>query len=338
MISFLNDYSTGCAKEVLDALTKTNDLYSVGYGEDEYTKNAIDTIRNLVNDNDAFVQFLVGGTQTNLSFLSRMLPYEAVIACDTGHIAVHETGAIEATGHKVITVPNHNSKIIPSEVERVMNEHYSFHMVIPKVLYISQSTEYGLVYSLEELKALREVCDKYNLYLYIDGARLSQALALGNISLEDIYNLSDAFYIGGTKNGLLFGEALVIRNKNLTANFKWTIKQRGALLAKGRLLGLQFDAFFKNDLYISLATQANFMADELRKIFKHHNIEIYNENKTNLIFVFLDDKLVKYLEQYVLFDEDIIVDGKKTYRFVTSYATNMKDITMFADIINEFCK
>lgn len=338
MINLLNDYNGACATEILEELIKSNDLKTSGYSTDEYCLKAISKIRELVNDNEAVVHFLVGGTQTNLVLLSTLKPYEAVVSCDTGHIACHETGAIENTGHKVIITKNKNSKIDICELERVIEEHDSFHMVKPKLVYLSNSTEYGSVYSKKELEEIRNFCDKHDMYLYLDGARLAHALASkeNDLSLADIYKLCDAFYIGGTKNGLLFGEALIVRNKNIATDLKYNIKQKGALLAKGRLLGIMFNRLFEDDLYLKLASHANICANKLKEIFKEHNIEIYNENNTNLLFVYLDDNLKEYLEKFIIFDFDIKINNRKVYRFVTSYNTNYDEILEINNILNNY--
>ncbi len=338
MINLLNDYNGACATEILEELIKTNSLKTSGYSTDEYCLEAITKIREMVCDSEATVHFLVGGTQTNLVLLSTLKPYEAVVSCDTGHIACHETGAIENTGHKVIVTKNNNSKIDIVELERVIEEHDSFHMVKPKLVYISNSTEYGSVYTKHELEVIRDFCDKNNMYLFLDGARLCHALAseTNDLSLADIYRLTDAFYIGGTKNGLLFGEALIIRNKNIAIDLKYNIKQKGALLAKGRLLGIMFNRLFKDELYLNLASHANMCAIKLKNIFKKYNIEIYNENDTNLLFVYLDDDLKKYLEKYVVFDFDIKDRNRKVYRFVTSYNTDYNEILEIDNILSKY--
>jgi len=241
MYLFDNDYSEGAHPNILKAMVNINQVQSMGYGEDEYTTRAKDVIKGLVKSDDVEVYFISGGTLTNIVGLSSMLkPYEAIIACDEAHIYTHETGAIEATGHKVISVPNNDGKLSVESVEKVIQAHTDHHMVLPKVLFVSQATELGTIYSKAELTALKELALKHDMYLYLDGARLAVAMQSpqNDVSYEDLVRLCDMFYIGGTKNGALMGEALVICNEDLEINFKYNIKQRGALFAKGRYLGI----------------------------------------------------------------------------------------------------
>lgn len=340
MLSFKNDYSEGCAKEILEALLKTNELKTVGYGEDEFTKEAEKRIQELVKSSSATVHFLVGGTQTNLTVISALRPYEGVISCDSGHINVHETGAIEAKGHKVIAVPGEFGKLTPAAIEKAMQAHDGFHMVLPKMAYISNSTEYGTVYTKKELEALRAVCDKYNLYLFMDGARLGSALMATNndLTLADIYKLCDVFYIGGTKNGTLFGEAIVIRNEALKPYFKYLIKQNGALLAKGRLLGVQFNELFKNDLFFKLAKNANHCADLIRGKLKELGIEEYMPSTTNQIFIALPFAVVEKLHEEFIFEDFIAVDDKMVIRLVTSFATKEAEVLELFPILEKHLK
>lgn len=329
MLSFLNDYSEGCAKEVLEALVQTNALQTVGYGFDEYTLKAKEIIRKQLGDNDAVVEFLVGGTQTNLVGLATLRCFEAIIACDSGHINVHEAGAIEGIGHKIITIPHQDGKLNAQLVDKLVgNIRQDIHMAQPKMVYISNTTEYGTFYTKAELMALRQVCDKYDLYLFLDGARLGSALtAEGNdLTLKDIYELTDIFYIGGTKNGLLFGEALIIRNDNLKVGIKTLIKQKGALLAKGRLLGLQFYTIFKDDLYYKYAKQANEMADLIRNKLNSLGAKLYGSSNTNQIFVYLTPAQTSLLQEKVrceIFDKH---DDVQIIRFVTSFMTTLEDV------------
>lgn len=269
MICFRNDYSEGAHPKVLAALTETNYLATPGYGEDEFCAKAAETVRRRFACEDAHVHFLVGGTQTNFTAISAFLrPWEAVVATDTAHIACHETGAVEARGHKVITVPNKDGKLTPEALKAACAEHAAGsvgHMVLPRMVYISNATELGTIYTEAELTALRAACDELGLYLYLDGARLGAALtALGNdLSPEDLPRLCDAFYIGGTKNGLLFGECLVIVNDDLKPCFRYALKQGGGMLAKGRLLGVQFQAMLEDDLWLTMARHANELAQKL---------------------------------------------------------------------------
>ena len=267
MYSFRNDYSEGAHPQVLQALTDTNLVQTCGYGVDPICEEARDLIRTVCAAPEADVHFLVGGTQTNLTVITALLAsYEAVIAAHTGHVNCHETGAIEATGHKVCDVFAPDGKLTPELVESVLAQHNGTeHMVLPRMVYISDTTEMGTVYTKAELTALRRCCDQHDLLLYLDGARLGSALTApsNDLTLADVAALTDAFYIGGTKNGILFGEALVLSKPH--PHFRWHMKQRGAVLAKGRLLGLQFQALLEDGLYFDLARQAVRLALDLRR-------------------------------------------------------------------------
>ena len=266
MIYFKSDYTLGACPEVFRAMADINMVHTPGYGEDKFCDEAAGIIKKEIGRSDAAVHLLVGGTQVNLTAISAFLrPHEAAIAAYTGHINVHETGAIEATGHKVIAVPSADGLVSPAEIEKVIRSHTDEHMVKPRLVYISQSTELGTVYTKKQLAELREICDRYNLYLYMDGARLGCGLTAKScdLTLEDIAQLTDAFYIGGTKNGAMFGEALVILNDALKSDFRYHIKQKGGMLAKGRFLGVQFAALFKDNLYFRLAENANRTAQKL---------------------------------------------------------------------------
>ena len=266
MYSFRNDYSEGAHPRVLQALSRTNTAQTCGYGQDLFCLDAAARIRALCHAPKADVHFLVGGTQSNLVTIDALLrPCEAVIAAHTGHVNVHETGAIEATGHKVCAVPSPDGKVTCEMVESVVRAHSSEHMVIPRLVYISDTTETGTVYTQAELAALRRCCDANDLLLYLDGARLGSALTIpsADVTLPDLAALTDAFTIGGTKNGALFGEALILTTP--CPRFRWHMKQRGAVLAKGRLLGVQFQALLEEGLYFDLARHANEMAQQLRQ-------------------------------------------------------------------------
>ena len=276
MYNFASDYLEGAHPQVMEALNKTNFIQTVGYGEDQYCQKAKDKIKAILENENVDIHFLVGGTQTNMIMISSALKdYQAVIAVDSGHINVHETGAVEFTGHKILTKPHQDGKMIPEMIDEIMREHPDEHMVQPKMVYISQTTEYGTYYTLEELKAIYECCQKNNLYLFIDGARLGSALVLKDApTLQEMALYSDVFYIGGTKMGALFGECLVIINDELKTDFRYHIKQKGAMLAKGRLLGVQFNALFENDLYLEIGKHENECADILRKKrFKRGSID-----------------------------------------------------------------
>ena len=276
MYNFASDYLEGAHPQVMEALNKTNFIQTVGYGEDQYCQKAKDKIKAILENENVDIHFLVGGTQTNMIMISSALKdYQAVIAVDSGHINVHETGAVEFTGHKILTKPHQDGKMIPEMIDEIMREHPDEHMVQPKMVYISQTTEYGTYYTLEELKGIYECCQQNNLYLFIDGARLGSALVLKDApTLQEMALYSDVFYIGGTKMGALFGECLVIINDELKTDFRYHIKQKGAMLAKGRLLGVQFNALFENDLYLEIGKHENECADILRKKrFKRGSID-----------------------------------------------------------------
>lgn len=324
MYSFRNDYSEGAHPLVMQALAETNLEQTVGYGRDPRCETARDTIRSLCNAPDADVHFLVGGTQTNMLVIEAMLQsYEAVISAHTGHVNVHETGAIEATGHKVCTAYAPDGKLTPELVESVVNAHSSEHMVLPRLVYISNTTEVGTIYRKAELEALRRCCDQHGLFLFLDGARLGSALTSpeNDLTLADLAALTDAFYIGGTKNGAFFGEALVMTTKN--EHFRWHIKQRGAMLAKGRLLGIQFQALLENGLYFEIARHANEMAYRLRDGIAALGYPFPVPSPSNQQFPVLPNTVVQQLQDMGYeFEIDHAEDEAHTcVRFVTSWAT-----------------
>ncbi len=337
MYSFKNDYSEGAHPRILEALIKCNMEQSEGYGEDIFTARAIRLIKKIIRREDADVHLLVGGTQTNLTALSAFLrPHEAVIAANTGHVLVHETGAIEATGHKVISVDVEDGKLTRKNIEAVIEEHTDEHMVKPKLVYISKSTEIGTIYKREEVEELSEVCKKYDLYLYVDGARLGSALCSNenNMKIYELAQLVDAFYIGGTKGGALIGEALVICRDTLKKDFRYHIKQKGALLAKGRILGIQFEELFKDNLYFDLATHANNMAQILKKGIVDAGYSFMINSSSNQVFPILPNKLINSLEKKYLFLIWEKIDKENSaIRLVTSWATNEEKVLEFiADV------
>lgn len=343
MIRFDSDYMAGAHPEVLDALVRTNLELTAGYGNDPYTLEAKKLIRKAIGCNDAEVMFLVGGTQTNATAIDGILArHEGVLAAESGHIAVHESGAIEASGHKVLTLPHHDGKVKAEDVRRFITEFYADetyqHMVAPGMLYISQPTEYGTIYSLSELTELSEVCHSHEIPLYIDGARLGYALGSSeaDFTLEDIARLADVFYIGGTKMGTLFGEALVVTNRKLLKNLFPLVKQHGALLAKGRLLGLQFGAMFRNGLYEQLGSHATKLALRLREIFRAAGYEIVIESPTNQQFVRLPNEVIDKLRESASFDYwGPRGENQSVVRFATSWATTENDIDKLERLVKE---
>lgn len=336
MYSFRNDYSEGAHPKILEALARTNLTQTVGYGLDPFCETAAGTIRRLCAAPEADVHFLVGGTQVNLITIAALLrPYEAAIAAQTGHINVHETGAIEATGHKVCSVPSPDGKLTPALVEAVVKSHSTEHMVLPRLVYISDTTEIGTIYTKAELTALRRCCDEHGLFLYLDGARLGSALtAEGNdLTLPDLAALTDAFTIGGTKNGALFGEALVLSRP--LEHFRWHMKQRGAVLAKGRLLGVQFQALLTDGLYFDLARHANALALRLRDGMTALSVPFPVPSPSNQQFPVLPNEVIAALEaKGYEFETDHPVDQTHTcVRFVTSWATPETAVdTLLADL------
>lgn len=333
MIRFNCDYSEGAHEKVLEKLIATNMEQTEGYGTDVYSMKAKEYIRNLCGREDAEVHFLVGGTQTNLTVIAAALrPHQGVVAAQTAHINVHETGAIEACGHKVLALPSEDGKLTAGQIEacylsHIENESFE-HMVQPKLVYISQSTELGTAYGREELEEIARICRKYGLLLYLDGARLGYALAADStLSIEDIARLCDVFYIGGTKVGALFGEAVVISNPQLKEDFRYLIKQKGGMLAKGRLLGLQFLALFEDNLYLEISEYADRLADVLREAFRAAGVPFLVENTTNQLFVILpDDVLEAWKETYSFSYERRIDETHSAVRFCTSWATREADV------------
>ena len=336
MIHFNSDYTAGAHREVMDALVRTNMEHTVGYGNDVYSAEARDMIREAVGAPDAEVMFLVGGTQTNATAIDGILRrHEGVLAAASGHIAVHESGAIEASGHKVLTLPERDGKVCSEDVEKFIKEFYADetyqHMVAPGMLYISQPTEFGTIYSLEELKALSEVCHRHNIPLYIDGARMAYGLMAegADFTLRDIARLADVFYIGGTKCGTLFGEALVVTNRELLKNLFPLVKQHGALLAKGRLLGVQFGALFRDGLYERIGKEAVRLALRIREAFRKAGYNVVIESPTNQQFFQLPNDVIDRLRESISFDYwGPRGERESVVRFVTSWSTTEQDVEM----------
>ena len=342
MYNFQSDYLEGCAPEILEEIIKNNYKQVTGYGLDEYSNEAKTLIKKALKREDVDIHLLPGGTPCNILAISSALrPHEAVVAAKTGHIAVHETGAIEATGHKIIEIEHRDGKVDPKALIEVLEKHNDEHMVKPKMLFISNPTELGTIYNLEEIRLLKEICKRYNLYFYMDGARLANALALKDnyLKLEDIPNYLDCFYIGGTKNGALLGEALVIVNDGLKQDFRHQIKQKGQMLAKGRIIGLSFKTLFENNLYLKLAKHANKIADALRYVFEALKIPFYVESPTNQIFVILDNDVIKKLQTKCEFIVWEAYDNNRSVcRFVASWATKEEAVLEFAQDLREFLK
>ena len=334
MIYFNNDYAEGCHPKVLDALTRTNLEQTPGYGEDGYCARAAQKIKMLCGREDAAVHFLVGGTQTNLTVIDAALrPHQGALCAKSGHIHVHETGAVEATGHKVIALPSDDGKITAVQVRRTVIAHRndgSFeHMVQPKLVYISNPTELGTLYTLAELEALSAACRELGLYLFLDGARLGYGLAArGNdVTLPDIARLCDAFYIGGTKVGALFGEAVVITHPALKEDFRYIIKQHGGMLAKGRLLGVQFDTLMADNLYFEIAAHADTLADRLRDTMLALDVPFLVPGSTNQLFPILSDEALSELaETYVFCEQARVDESHRAVRFCTSWATSEENV------------
>ena len=334
MISFESDYIAGAHPKVLERLAETNMEPLAGYGEDKYCQMAEEKIKKACNRPDAKVHFLVGGTQTNQVVISSMLAdYEGVIAATSGHISVHEGGAIEFTGHKVLALEGNNGKLNPSDIDKYITTFHADgnheHMVFPGMVYISHPTEYGTLYSKSELTAISNVCKKHNIPLFLDGARLGYGLASRqtDVSLPDIAELCDVFYIGGTKVGALCGEAVVFTHNNAPKHFITKMKQRGALLAKGRLLGIQFDTLFTNDLYMEISRHAIKMAEKLKSLLKEKGYRFYMESPTNQQFIILENDQMSKLAQNVCFSFWEKYDDSHTIvRFATSWSTTEDDL------------
>lgn len=334
MIYFHNDYSEGCHPKILEIMTATNLEQTVGYGEDHYCVQAADSIRRACGRDDLAVHLLVGGTQTNLTVIAAALrPHQAAVSAVSGHINVHETGAVEATGHKVISVPSSDGKITAAQVRMTVETHRasgSFeHEAQPKLVYISNPTELGTIYTLAELEDLSATCKEFGLHLFLDGARLGYGLAASDndVSLSDLARLCDVFYIGGTKVGALFGEAVVISNPAINEDFRYLMKQHGAMLAKGRLLGIQFDVLMNDNLYFELGAHAVKLADRIRETLDKVGASYLVPGTTNQIFPVLPDTLLDELSKKFMFTEMERVDAThRAVRFCTSWASTEENV------------
>lgn len=324
MFNFKNDYNTIGHPKLLQVLLDYANCENIGYGLDDITENLEKKVQKMLKENVS-IYLLSGGTMTNLVVISKMLKdYEAIISVENGHINVHETGAIESTGHKIITVKGRNGKILPVEIEEVMNKHSDFHMVAPKAVYITNATEIGTIYTKDELSEIAKVCRKYDLYLYLDGARLANALASksNDLTLRDIANYTDAFYLGGTKNGLPYGEMLIIKNKEINDSFKYHQKAKGGLFSKTFVLSYLFNEYLNDDFYLRLAKNANTMAEYLRNELKKIGLKEEYENDTNQIFIELQKEIVDKLENNFEFEVWSEKENRKMIRLVTSYHTD----------------
>jgi threonine aldolase len=342
MINFRNDYSQIAHPLILKALSNTCVNDYEGYGLDEYSKKAAYAINELLCDKSADIHFMMNGTGTNKTVLSHILkPYQAVISCNTGHINVHETGAVEATGHKVIICEGIDGKLTDKSVEKAFYSHTDEHMVMPKSVYISNATETGTVYTYKELKTLRQVCDKLGLYLYMDGARLGVAMQSikNDVKWSDLCSLFDIFCIGGTKNGALLGEAVVICNEALKKDFRYSIKNGGGMYAKGFIIGIEFYELFKDCLYFKLADNSNRMAEILKKSITSAGYRMENDSFTNQLFIIVSKNQAKILANHIMFeniyeksDEEIVI------RLVTGFATTEKQVYQALAIMEDLNK
>ena len=338
---FHNDYNEICHPAVLEKLQELSERQMAGYGEDECCKAAADRIRQLCDKQNVGVHFLVGGTQANLTVIAAALrPHQAALGAVSAHINVHETGAIEATGHKVVGLDSSDGKITAQQVADAVEGHWADesheHIPQPKLVYISHPTEFGTTYSLEELTELSKTCKKYGLYLFVDGARLGYGLMAedSDVTLADLAALTDVFYIGGTKVGAMFGEAVVIANPLIDEDFRYLIKQRGGMLAKGWLLGAQFEALLENDLYFEISRHANRLADQIRAVLAKKGFPLIVESKTNQIFVILPDSALEKLGKDFTFAYWNRVDKNHSeVRFCTSWATKQENVDMLCAAI-----
>ena len=343
---FHNDYNEVCHPAVLRRMQEAAPLQMPGYSEDDACRSAASKIRALCGRDDIAVHLLVGGTQTNLTVIAAGLrPHQAVVGAETAHINVHETGAIEATGHKVIALPSEDGKITAAQVEKLVAEHRQSadfeHMAQPKMVYISNPTELGTIYNLRELEALSSTCKKNGLYLFMDGARLGYGLMASDndVTLQDLARLCDVFYIGGTKVGAMFGEAVVISNPTIAEDFRYLIKQRGGMLAKGWLLGLQFDVLLENDLYFTISKHANVQADKIRAALQEIGCPMLVPGTTNQVFPILPDALLEELGKEFTFCEMHRVDKEhRCVRFCTSWATKIENVDALCTALKNLSK
>ena len=345
-VLFQCDYSEGAHPRILERLSETNMWQTPGYGEDGICETARGLIRKACGAPDADVHFLVGGTQTNATCISAILkPYQGVLCASSGHIGVHETGAIEHGGHKVLPLPSCDGKISAAGIEEALSGHFTdpcaVHMVQPGMVYISMPTELGTIYSKQELTEISSICHSYDIPLYIDGARMGYALSCSScdLTLPDIAELADIFYIGGTKQGALFGEAVVITNESLKKDFRYFIKMNGGMLAKGRLLGIQFEALFSDSLYFDLAREADRLADKIRAGFSRLGYRFFVDSPTNQVFVIMKDEDIERISDRIGYDFWMhLDDGKSVVRLCTSWATKEENVDYLLEVVrgNQF--
>lgn len=340
-LSFACDYEKGAHPNILKRLVETNMMKTTGYGLDEISESARNRIRKACGCDKAAVEFLVGGTQTNAVMIDALLrSYQGVIAAETGHISVHEAGAIEAGGHKVLTLPHRFGKISAEKVAAYLEDFFHDasheHMVMPGMVYLSQPTEYGTLYTREELVAFRKICDQYNISLYVDGARLAYALSCpeNDVTLGMLAEVCDAFYIGGTKCGALFGEAVVVPDPEKIPHLFTIIKQHGALLAKGRLLGIQFDELFRDDLYMKIGKKAVMAAEKLREAMREKGYRLCFESTTNQTFCIIENKDLERLGQKVIYEFWEKYDHDHTViRLATDWATTESEMSALIGLL-----
>ena len=343
MLYFHNDYNEICHPAILAKMKENIGKQMGGYGEDSACEKAAAMIRKACNDETLAVHFLVGGTQTNLTVIAAALrPHQAALGALTAHINVHETGAIEATGHKVIGLPTEDGKITSEQIRNAVQMHYADtaheHIPQPKLVYLSNPTELGTIYSLNELRDISAACKELNLYLFVDGARLGYGLAAkdNDVTLADLAKLTDVFYIGGTKVGAMFGEAVVISNAVLAEDFRYIMKQRGAMLAKGWLLGLQYEVLMEDDLYLKIALHADQMADKIRETLSELQIPLLVAGSTNQIFPILSDTLLDKLQENFTFSEQERIDEThRAVRFCTSWATTQESVEALCNALKK---
>lgn len=330
MYSFANDYSEGAHPRVLDLMIKSNLEQNTGYGNDIHSEKAKEYIRKFIENKEAAIHFIPGGTHANLLAISSFLrPHEGVISVDTGHIFTNETGAIEATGHKIISMAGKDGKLTVEAINQALQTYSSETRPKPKMVYISNSTELGTIYTKRELTAISELCREKGLILFMDGARLGSALTsrLNDLNFKDIAELTDVFYIGATKNGALFGEALVIIKDELKEDFRYLLKQRGAMLSKGFVLGMQFEALFQDNLFFELAEHANAMADQIGEAIKKAGYAFLTETCSNQVFPILPNEVIEELSKEFIFHTMEKIDHKHSVvRFVTSWATSQESV------------